>query len=200
MNSEYRAPRLNQQREKEFSLFKSVSMVFCTFAQVRNREQLFCFEQTLERTTKQQLQNRKPQLARSLRACRLAGNNEIQLQPSKASSLTLEGDGEAITFPSGWMSFSLCFSLSVYLVFVLWFSVFFSFCLHFSQARIRGQENFQSRMGAIGIRTRCVNCCTRTGARIAISICVNEGYNLYHVPACPLRDTYCCFSLLAAFL
>ena len=30
-------------------------------------------------------------------------------------------------------------------------------------------------------QTRCVNCCIRTGARIVISTCVNEGYSLYHV-------------------
>ena len=28
--------------------------------------------------------------------------------------------------------------------------------------------------------TRCVNCCTRAGACIVISICVNEGYSLYN--------------------
>ena len=38
----------------------------------------------------------------------------------------------------------------------------------------RDEENFQSRMGAIGMRTRCVNCCTRTKAHIVILICVKE--------------------------
>ena len=28
--------------------------------------------------------------------------------------------------------------------------------------------------------TRCVNCYTRAGAYIVISICINEGYSLYH--------------------
>ena len=76
---------------------------------------------------------------------------------------------------------------------------FFLFCLQFSEAGTGGEEKFHSRMGAIGMRTRSVNCCTRTGARIVISICVNEGYTLYHVAPCPPHDKYCCFFLLIAF-
>ena len=46
--------------------------------------------------------------------------------------------------------FSLCFSLPVYIVFLVF--VCFSCCLQISQAGTRGEENFQSRIGAIGMR------------------------------------------------
>ena len=54
------------------------------------------------------------------------------------------------------------------------------------------------------MRTRSVNCCTRTVARIVISVCVNGGYTLYHVA--PLSailmffDTHCIsFELIDRF-
>ena len=53
--------------------------------------------------------------------------------------------------------------------------------LQVSKAGTRGGEDFHARMGAIGMQTRCVNCYTKTGARIIISVYVNEGYTLYHV-------------------
>ena len=65
-------------------------------------------------------------------------------------------------------------------------------CLQFSKVGTKGEDNVQSRTGTIGMRTRWVNCCTRTGARIVILICVNEGYTLYDVAPCPPYDRYCC--------
>ena len=75
---------------------------------------------------------------------------------------------------------------------------FFLPCLQFFKAGTRGEENFYSRMRAIGRQTRCVNCCTRTGARIVISICVSEGFTMYHVPPCPPHDKYGYFLMLIA--
>ena len=71
----------------------------------------------------------------------------------------------------------------------------------FPKAGTRGEDNFLPRMGAIEMYTRCVNCCTRTGARIVISICVIEGYALYHVaPFCLPHDMYCSFSIPMHFV
>ena len=53
--------------------------------------------------------------------------------------------------------------------------------MQFSKAGTKGEENFHSRVGAIGMCTRSVNCGTKTGARIVISICVNKGYTMYRV-------------------
>ena len=33
-----------------------------------------------------------------------------------------------------------------------------------------------------------------------ISVCVNEGYTLYHVAYCPPQEKYCYFSILIALL
>ena len=45
--------------------------------------------------------------------------------------------------------------------------------------------------------TRCKNCCTRTGACIIISLCVNEGCTRYHVaPFYSPHDMYCSFSIV----
>ena len=49
------------------------------------------------------------------------------------------------------------------------------------------RETIYSRMGAIGMQTRCMNCCSRTEVRIVISICANEGYTLNNVA--PLSDS-----------
>ena len=59
---------------------------------------------------------------------------------------------------------------------------------------------FQRRYERQGERLGCkpdarVNCCTRTGARIVISICVNEGCTLYHVV---ILSASCRFSILIA--
>ena len=65
----------------------------------------------------------KPPFARSLRDCRLAGNNERRLGLSKASNLTPEGDGEDITFRrNGFLCAFLC-------PFVSCFSHVVLFCL-----------------------------------------------------------------------
>ena len=94
---EPRTPHTETQSTKKggWFLFKPVSMVSCTFVK-ENIRLLFCFKQTSERTTKQHLQKHKPPLARSLRYCRLAGNKDRRLRPSKARSLTLEDAGEPL--------------------------------------------------------------------------------------------------------
>ena len=53
-----RAVTDSTEREYIFPLQASIGS-FCTFAQVRNRELLFCFEQRSERTTKQHLQKQQ---------------------------------------------------------------------------------------------------------------------------------------------
>ena len=135
MDPEDCALRFNQREAKEFFLFKSVSLISCTFAQVRSRRILFCFKQTPERTTKQPLQEHKPPLARSLRDCRLAGDNERRLRPSEANSLTPEGDGGAITFSYDGCLFRLAFlCVSCFLCFSV-----FSFAIFPSRDERRGQ-------------------------------------------------------------
>ena len=37
-----------------------------------------------------------------------------------------------------------------------------------------------------------------TKVDMAISVCVNEGYTLYHVAHCSSHDEYCCFAMLIA--
>ena len=60
------------------------------------------------------------------------------------------------------------------------FSVFFVFSAIF-QSRYEMREKNYSRVGAIGMQNRCVNCCNRTEVRIVVSICANEGYTLDNV-------------------
>ena len=121
----------SQSTEREgFFLFEPVSMVSCAFVQVRNRRLLFWFKQTSERTTKQHLQKHKPPLARSLQDCRLADNNERQLRPSKASSLTLEGDGKLLLSVKLNVLFAVLFFARMLLLwFFLCLSVFC--CIYF---------------------------------------------------------------------
>ena len=96
------------------------------------------------------------------------------------------------------MEYSTTFHM--YCLLVLLKSVFFllSFlsCPQFSKASTRGEEKFHSRMGVIGMQTRCVNCCTRTGARIGISIFVNEGILCIVLPPSVRLMKYCSFSIL----
>ena len=61
---------------------------------------------------------------------------------------------------------------------LFFFCVFF--CLHIFPKQVRHARRTFSQ-GWEGTQTRCVNCCARTGARIVISICIDEGYTLYHV-------------------
>ena len=80
------------------------------------------------------------------------------------------------------------------------FSCIFLAYPHLSKAGTVGEDNFLSRIIFIGVHTRCVNCCTRTGARIVISICVNAGYTPYSVVRCllcPPRAIYCSSMLIA---
>ena len=115
----------------------------------------------------------------------------------RANSLTLEGDGESIIFPPGRMSTHFLFLFSrVFLVFVC----FSCIGLQISKADTRSEETFRTRVGAFGMRTISVKCCTTTGAHIVISICVNEVYTLYEVVRCLLHDNYCYFSILVALL
>ena len=70
------------------------------------------------------------------------------------------------------------------------FSVFLLVC-KISRSRYERREELSIKDGSDwDAQTRCVNCCTRTGARIVISICVNEGYTLYPVAYYPPSDTY----------
>ena len=149
--------------------------------------------------TKQHLKKHKPPLSRGLRDCRLAGNNERRVRPSKASSLTLEGDMKPLFSVETDVFFALPFALTICFFSGSSFVCVSCVCLQISKAGTRGEWNFHSRMGAVGMRTRCVNCCTRTGARIVISICVNERYNMYHVAPCPPHNKYCCLPILIAF-
>ena len=66
----------------------------------------------------------KPPLARSLRDCRLAGNNERRLRLSKTSNSTPEGDGGDITFRRN--GFRCAFLCAYVLCF---FSLVVFFCL-----------------------------------------------------------------------
>ena len=70
-----------------------------------------------------------------------------------------------------------------------------------SRSRYERRREFSIKDGSgWDAQIRCVKCCTRTGARIVISIFVNEGYTLYHVANCPPHDKHGCFSILIAFL
>ena len=82
-------------------------------------------------------------------------------------------------------------------------SVVYIFCL-VRKAGTRGEDNFHSRMREGLGCTRCVNCCTRTGACIFVSTCVNQGYSLYHVAPFPphivLFFLYCiAFEMIGRF-
>ena len=75
------------------------------------------------------------------------------------------------------MDYSITFQMYCLLVFLV-FCLFFSCCIflaypQLSKASTLGDDNFLSWIIFIGVQTRCVNCCTRTGARIVISIYVN---------------------------
>ena len=116
MNTECRVLRNNQRSRREVFLFKPESMAFCPpIAQVQNMRLLFRFKQMSGGTMKKRIQQHESPLSRSLRDCRIAGNSERRRRPSKASGLTQEGDGEAVTFPPIRMSASravctMCFS------------------------------------------------------------------------------------------
>ena len=76
MDAECRALGRNQRRGKGFFIFKPVSMVFCTFAHVRNIIALIYFNQTSGWVTKKQHLLHKPLLARSLQNRRRIGSSK----------------------------------------------------------------------------------------------------------------------------
>ena len=53
---------------------------------------------------------------------------------------------------------------------------------HFSVLSATFQNRYERRGERLVCKPdACVKCCTRTGTRIVVSICVNEGYTLYYV-------------------
>ena len=73
------------------------------------------------------------------------------------------------------------YCLLVTLVFVSFSVVSFSLSTIF-QSRYERRREVSLKDESDWIQTRCVNyCCTRTVARIVVSICVNETYTLYNV-------------------
>ena len=77
----------------------------------------------------------------------------------------------------------------------MFFCIFCLVCNFPKQIERRGDFSIKDGSDS-DTQTRFVNCCTRTGAHIVISICVNEGYTLYHVALCLPCDKYCFFSIL----
>ena len=169
-------PHAESQSTEREEIFPSQASldVFLHVSCIRNRRLLFCFKQTSERTTKQQLQNYKPPLARSLRDCRLAGNNERRLRPSKASSLTLEGEGGAITFRRDGCLFSLFFSFRF-----LDFSVFLLVCIFFKQAR-EARRIFNQGWERLG-RANQMHELLYQDRSAHLHLDLHQRYTLYHV-------------------
>ena len=162
--------RVSQRRVKELFLFKSVSIVFlhvCTDPELKTTILLQADVGVNDETT-----TTKAPVAARKEFARLQIGRQQQgwLRPNKASSLTLEGDEKSLLSVETDVFFALPFSLPVcffsclvvFLVFIFFVFVCFScVCLQFSKAGTRGEDNLHSRMGAIGMRIRCVNCCTK---------------------------------------
>ena len=92
--------------------------------------------------------------------------------PIKASNLTPEVNSKTITF----LREEYLVAYTVFLFF-LCLSAFFCCIVYIMSAFFRSR--YERRWKRLRY-TRCVNCCTRTGACIVISICVNQGSSLYH--------------------
>ena len=80
------------------------------------------------------------------------------------------------------------------------FLCFFPSYLQLPQAGARVEENFQSRMGAIGMRTLDAPTAVPGQERASSSRSASTKGTLYYVAPCPLHDKYCCFSIRIAFL
>ena len=93
---------------------------------------------------------------------------------TKPSSLIREGDEVLQSFLDALFArifVFLCYS--VFMFFLLLVRFFFP-----SSYGRRGDFSIKDG-NDWDAQTKCVNCCTRTGAHIVTSICINEGYNLY---------------------
>ena len=94
MNPERHVQRVSQRRGKGFFLFKPVSIVSTSLDQ----ESILTMLQPDVWVDDEEKTTTKTQAAapKELRDCRLTGNNERLFRPSKASTLTLEGDGKSL--------------------------------------------------------------------------------------------------------
>ena len=99
--------------------------------------------------------------------------------PCKLDSLSLESNGKTVTFPSRRMSV-LC-TVCPYALCFYDFLFFLRLVSKIPPSRYERRGDLSIKDGSDwNAQTRCVNCCTRTGAHIGISICANKGYTLYH--------------------
>ena len=146
--------RRNQRRGREFCLFKPVSMA----AQVWRRSgPLFHFKQTSGRTTKQQQTTKSEAAARQEFTRLLIGRQQREMASTeKSTQFDPGGWWRRHYFPSRQIYASLCFSC---------FFVFSVFFCKISRSRYERRGEFSITDGSDwDAQTRCVNCCTRTGA------------------------------------
>ena len=173
--------RVNQRRGKEFFLFRPVLIVFCTFVCTSTEQGTTVSLQADIRVDDGETTTTNAQATAHEEFARPPKNRQQQRVTSRGAEQTKQFDpgGYRVFFPFQ-MEVNLVYCLPVCLV---WLCLFCFLVYKVSPSMYERRENFSIEDGIDwDAQIRWMK------QDIVISICVNEGYNLYHVDYCPPHD------------